>query len=91
MMYFPQEDGRMVVVASNEGAPENPAWYHNLKANPRTDVEVAAETFPVVVTEITGEERNAVWAGILAMLPALAEFQKMTSRTIPLLRLTRLN
>ncbi|MBO0701056.1 MAG: nitroreductase family deazaflavin-dependent oxidoreductase [Zavarzinella sp.] len=56
MMYFPQEDGRMVIVASNEGAPENPAWYHNLMANPR-----------------------------------LSEFQKMTTRTIPLLRLTRVN
>jgi deazaflavin-dependent oxidoreductase (nitroreductase family) len=91
MMYFPQEDERMVIVASNEGALRNPAWYHNLMANPRTDVEVGAETFSVVVTEITGEERDAVWTGILAMVPSLAEFQKMTSRTIPLLRLTRVN
>lgn len=89
VMYFPQEDGRMVIVASHQGAPENPAWYHNLKANPRTDVEAGAETFPVMVNEITGEERDAVWAGILAMVPSLAEFQKMTTRTIPLLRLTR--
>jgi hypothetical protein len=43
----------------------------------------------VVVEEITGEQRNAVWAGILAMAPSLGGFQKMTSRTIPLLRLTR--
>lgn len=91
MAYFPQEDGRMVIIASNEGAPENPAWYHNLKANPRTDVEVGAETFPVVVEEITGEERDAVWAGIAAMVPAVGEYQKMTSRTIPLLWLTRVN
>jgi deazaflavin-dependent oxidoreductase (nitroreductase family) len=89
VMYFPQEDGSMVIVASDQGAPANPAWYHNLKANPRTDVEAGAETFPVVVEEITGEQRNAVWAGILAMAPSLGQFQKMTSRTIPLLRLTR--
>jgi deazaflavin-dependent oxidoreductase (nitroreductase family) len=69
--------------------PANPAWYHNLKANPRTDVEAGAETFPVVVKEITGEQRDAVWGGILAMAPSLGEFQEMTSRTIPLLRLTR--
>jgi deazaflavin-dependent oxidoreductase (nitroreductase family) len=89
VMYFPQEDGGMVIVASDQGAPANPAWYHNLKANPRADVEAGAETFPVVVEEITGEQRNAVWAGILAMAPSLGGFQKMTSRTIPLLRLTR--
>jgi deazaflavin-dependent oxidoreductase (nitroreductase family) len=62
------------IVASHQGAPENPAWYHNLKANPRTDVEAGAETFPVMVNETTGEERDAVWAGILAMAPSLAEF-----------------
>ena len=89
LRYFPQDDGSMIIVASNHGAPENPAWYHNLKANPRTDVEAVAETFPVLVEEITGEQRNAVWAGILAMAPSLGQFQKMTSRTIPLLRLTR--
>jgi len=43
----------------------------------------------VVVEEITGEQRDAVWAGILAMAPSLGEFQEMASRTIPLLRLTR--
>ncbi|WP_131787254.1 nitroreductase family deazaflavin-dependent oxidoreductase [Protofrankia symbiont of Coriaria ruscifolia] len=91
MMYFPQEDGRMVIVASHEGEPKNPAWYHNLMANPRTDVEVSTETFSVVVNEITGEERDAVWADILTMVPALGEFQKMTTRTIPVLRLTRMN
>ena len=91
LMYFPQEDGSMVILASAQGAPANPAWYHNLKANPRTDVEAGAETFPVVVEEITGEQRNAVWAGILAMAPSLGQFQKMTSRTIPLLRLTRVS
>ena len=91
MMYFPREDGSMVIVASHEGAPQNPAWYHNLMANPRTDVEVGTETFSVVVNEITGEERDAVWAGLLSTVPALGEFQKMTTRTIPLLHLTRVN
>ena len=79
----------MIIVASNHGAPENPAWYHNLKANPRTDVEVGPETFPVVVREITGKERDAVWAGMLAMAPFLDELQERARRTVPLLRLTR--
>jgi deazaflavin-dependent oxidoreductase (nitroreductase family) len=91
VMYFPRDDGSMVIVASNEGAPEHPAWYHNLKANPRTDVEAGAETFPVMVEEITGEERDVVWTGILAMAPFLDELQKMTGRAVPLLRLTRVS
>lgn len=91
MAYFAQDDGSMVIVASNRGSLENPAWYHNLKANPRIDVEVGAETFPVVVEEITGEARDGAWAGILEAIPGVAEYQKMTSRTIPLLRLTRVN
>lgn len=91
VMYFPREDGSMVIIASNEGAPESPAWYHNLKANPRTDVEVGAETFPVMVEEVTGEERDAVWAGCLAMAPFLDELQKKKGRTVPVLRLTRVS
>lgn len=91
VMYFLQDDGSMVIAASNEGTPGRPAWYHNLKANPRTDVEAGAETFPVMVEEITGEERDAVWAGILAMAPFLDELQKRTGRTVPVLRLTRVS
>lgn len=91
MTYFPQEDGSMVVVASNRGANTNPAWYVNLMTNPRTDVEVGAETFPVVVEEITGNERDAVWADIVAVIPSVIDYQKMTGRTIPLLRLSRVS
>jgi len=91
VLYFPQEDGRMIVAASNEGAPKNPAWYHNLKADPRTDVELGPETFPVAAQEITGQERDDVWASIVAVAPFLGELQKMTSRTIPLLRFTRVD
>ncbi|MTD52946.1 nitroreductase family deazaflavin-dependent oxidoreductase [Amycolatopsis sp. RM579] len=91
MSYFPQEDGSMVVVASNRGASTNPAWYVNLMARPRTDVEVGAETFSVVVEEITGTERDAVWADVVAVIPAVLDYQKKTNRTIPLLRLTRVD
>ena len=91
MAYFPQADGSMVIVASNSGAPENPAWYHNLKANPRTDVEVGAERWPVLVEEINGKERDAIWTAIVAIIPAVGEYQKAVSRTIPLLRLSRLD
>jgi len=91
VMYFPQEDGSMIILASDQGAPANPAWYHNLKANPQTDIEAGADTFPVAVEEVTGEQRDAAWSAILAVNPSFGELQKMTSRTIPLLRLTRVD
>src|SRR6266508_2815618 len=49
---FPQGDGRFVIVASNGGSATDPDWYNNLKANPRTEVEVGAETFTVVAEEL---------------------------------------
>ena len=47
LVYFPQDDGSMLVVASKGGAPTNPDWYHNVLANPRFEVEVGTETFTV--------------------------------------------
>jgi deazaflavin-dependent oxidoreductase (nitroreductase family) len=89
LVYFPQDDGTMVVVASAGGAPKHPAWYHNAKANPRFDVEVGTERFPVDATEISGEERDLLWKQIVAERPGFGEYQQKTDRLIPLLRLTR--
>ena len=47
LMYFPQDDATMIIVASKAGAPDNPDWFHNVRANPHFDVEVGTETFPV--------------------------------------------
>lgn len=89
LVTFPQDEGRYVIIASKAGAPTNPDWYHNLKANPKTDVEVGTETFPVEVAELQGEERESVWAEVKAASPGFAEYEKKTTRTIPVLRLTR--
>jgi deazaflavin-dependent oxidoreductase (nitroreductase family) len=88
LVYFAEDDGRMVIVASKGGAPDNPAWYHNLKANPKIDVEVGARTFPVLVEEIAGEERDQVWQRVITERSGFADYQQKTSRTIPVLRLT---
>ncbi|CAA9447077.1 MAG: AclJ [uncultured Pseudonocardia sp.] len=89
LVTFPQDDGRYVIVASKAGAPTNPDWYHNLKAHPRVDVEVGTETFPVEVVELEGGERDAVWAEVKAASPGFAEYEEKTTRTMPVLRLTR--
>ncbi len=88
MVYFPDGD-RLLVVASKGGAPTNPDWYHNLKAHPRTEVEVGVERFPVEATEVTGDERTEAWERIVAANPGFGEYQRNTERTIPVLALTR--
>ena len=88
MVYFPDGD-RFLIVASAAGSPKNPDWYHNLKARPEVTVEVGTETIPVVVEELPPAERDEKWAEITAVAPGFAEYQKKTSRTIPVLALTR--
>ncbi|WP_141278510.1 nitroreductase family deazaflavin-dependent oxidoreductase [Pseudonocardia hydrocarbonoxydans] len=91
LVHFPQGEGRTVIVASKAGAPTNPDWYHNVKANPRLAVEVGTETFPVDATEIVGDERTEVWEAIKAKNPGFAEYERKTDRTIPLILLARLD
>ena len=85
---FPRPDGRIAIVASNGGAPTHPDWFHNLIAHPRITVEFGKETFSVAVRELEGAEREQVWAHAAGVHPDLDSFQ--TTRTIPVLLLTRL-
>jgi deazaflavin-dependent oxidoreductase (nitroreductase family) len=80
---------RYAVFASKGGAPTNPAWYHNLKAHPDTMIEVGDETLAVHVSEATGEERDRLYRDQAERLPQFAEYEQKTSRTIPVLVLTR--
>jgi deazaflavin-dependent oxidoreductase (nitroreductase family) len=84
-----QGDGRFVIAASNGGSPTNPSWYHNLKADPRIEVEVGTETFTVLAEELEGTARAQLWPKLVAASPSLGEFQAKTTRQIPLLVLTR--
>jgi deazaflavin-dependent oxidoreductase (nitroreductase family) len=88
MVYFPDGD-RLLIVASKAGAPTNPDWYHNLKAHPRVDVEVGTEKFPVVAEELPRAERDEKWKAITSVAPGFAEYEKKTTRVIPVLALTR--
>ena len=87
LVYFPQDDGSMLVVASKGGAPTNPDWYHNVLANPRFEVEVGTRTFTVQASELDGPERAAKWPEIVAARPGFGDYETRTSRTIPVLRL----
>jgi deazaflavin-dependent oxidoreductase (nitroreductase family) len=84
---------RYVIVASKGGAPDNPAWYHNLKANPVARVEVGVktgtQTFEVRAREAEGEERERLFAERVAIAPGFGEYQRKTSRQIPVMILER--
>jgi deazaflavin-dependent oxidoreductase (nitroreductase family) len=85
--YLPDGE-RMVIVASAGGAPKNPDWYHNLKANPHTTAEVGTQTVPVEVAEILGDDYEDTWKRLAAVMPGFAEYQAKTTRRIPLLAVT---
>jgi deazaflavin-dependent oxidoreductase (nitroreductase family) len=82
------EGGRYVIFASKAGAPTHPAWYHNLKANPETVVEVGTETVPVTVTEATDAERDRLYNAQAESMPQFTEYAEKTDRVIPVLVLT---
>src|SRR2546421_1387104 len=92
VMYH-RDGERYVVVASKGGAPDDPAWYHNLKANPVARVEVGTangtETFEVRAREVEGEERERLYAERVAIAPGFGEYTRMTSRQIPVMILER--
>jgi deazaflavin-dependent oxidoreductase (nitroreductase family) len=85
---YQADGGRYVIFASKGGAPENPGWYHNLKANPETTIEVGAETLPVRAEEATGEERDRLYATQAERIPQFGEYQEKAGRTIPVIVLT---
>jgi deazaflavin-dependent oxidoreductase (nitroreductase family) len=89
LAYNPQHDGRFVIVAPNGGAPTHPGWYHNLKANPRSEVEVGTERFTVLAEVLEGTARAALWPQVVAASPTVGHFQAKTSRQIPVFVLSR--
>jgi deazaflavin-dependent oxidoreductase (nitroreductase family) len=88
---YTKDGERLVVIASFGGGPRNPAWYHNLVANPEATVEVGSERFRVKATVATGEERQRLYSRQAEQMPAFAEYQKKTSRQIPVIVLTRID
>jgi deazaflavin-dependent oxidoreductase (nitroreductase family) len=77
------DDGRLVVFGSKGGAPTNPDWYHNLRANPDATVEVGTQSIPVRARVADPEERERLWNRVKELMPGFADYEKKTSRQIP--------
>ena len=85
-----EHDGEYALVASLGGAPKNPVWYANLRANPdEVTVQDGPEPFPVTVREVDGDERAQWWERAVAAFPNYTEYQEKTERRIPVLVATR--
>jgi deazaflavin-dependent oxidoreductase (nitroreductase family) len=78
-----EQEGVYAAVASKGGAPEDPAWYANLKENPEIDVQDGAKVWAVTAREIEGEEREEWWPRCVAAFPPYAEYAQKTDRLIP--------
>jgi deazaflavin-dependent oxidoreductase (nitroreductase family) len=85
---YQSDDGRYVVFASKGGAPANPDWYHNLKAQPNVTIEVGADTIDVLASEATGEERERLYRTQAERIPQFAEYEQRADRVIPVILLT---
>jgi deazaflavin-dependent oxidoreductase (nitroreductase family) len=83
------EGDDMYLFASKAGAPTNPDWYHNLKANPKAEVEYGTDRFAVEAVEITGTDRDEVYARQVAAQPGFGDYEKATTRVIPVFKLVR--
>ena len=88
VMYLADGD-RVVVFASKAGAPTNPAWYHNLVANPRVTVEVGTERYEADASVVPREERDRLYDIQQTRYPGFAEYAEKTSRVIPVVALDR--
>ena len=71
------------VFASKAGAPDNPDWYHNLRAHPRVQAEIGTQTVALEARVAEGEERDRIWTTQKERVPGFADYEQKTTRTIP--------
>src|SRR6201987_781715 len=87
LMYLP-DGGRYLLFAAAAGVDSSPAWYWNLVANPDASIEVGDERFDVHAVELSGAELDAKYAEQARRFPQYAEYERKTTRTIPVVALT---
>jgi F420H(2)-dependent quinone reductase len=82
------DEGRWVIVASKGGTDKHPAWYHNLRANPETEIEVGRKRIPVKARVVEESERAELWPKLVEIYPPYEEYQEFAGeRRIPVLSL----
>lgn len=87
---YSRDNGHFVVIASRGGSPKNPAWYHNLRANPVVTVEVLGDKFDALAEVVDGEDYERLYQQHARRMPAFNEYRRRTSRKIPVIVLERI-
>jgi deazaflavin-dependent oxidoreductase (nitroreductase family) len=88
LVYLADGD-RWLIFASKAGAPTSPDWFHNLVANPEASIEVGTDNIAVVASVLEGEERDRFYEQQKSIMPGFADYEKATTRVIPVVALTR--
>lgn len=85
-----RDGDRVVVIASMGGAPNNPQWFHNIKATPKVRVEIGTESYDATAEVLTGgTERQRLFDHQAELMPNFKQYQENTTRVIPVVVLTR--
>ncbi|MGC4846187.1 nitroreductase family deazaflavin-dependent oxidoreductase [Micromonospora sp. DT15] len=82
-MMYQTVDGGYAVFASKGGAPSNPDWYYNLLANPKVQAEIGTDKVELVARVAAGDEREAIWSAQKVAYPGFADYERKTTRQIP--------
>jgi F420H(2)-dependent quinone reductase len=82
-LLYTRDGDTYTVIASMGGAPQHPAWYTNLQANPSAEVAVGRDAVAVTARDAEGEERQRLWSSMTELYPAYDDYQKKTERRIP--------
>ena len=90
-LVYTTDGERIVVIASFAGAPHHPGWYHNLVANPEVTLEIGTERFRARAEVTSGEERQRLFDAQATQMPIFHDYQKKTSRQIPVVVFNRID
>jgi deazaflavin-dependent oxidoreductase (nitroreductase family) len=88
-LVYQQVGGDVAIFASKGGAPTNPDWLHNVKANPEVSVEIGTDTVPMRARVANDVERDPIWTRQKEVMPNFADYEAATDRTIPVVILER--
>lgn len=83
-LVFARDGQNIVLIASKGGYPKNPAWFHNLKANPETTIQIGSKKIPVRAREAAPEEYDRLWKRAVEVYGGYEEYRRRTDRQIPL-------
>lgn len=83
------DGGETYVIASMGGQPQHPAWFKNLEADPQVEVQLGTDQWRARAEVLPPEQRDGIWTRIVAAMPNFGQYQKKTSRVIPVVHLVR--